>query len=260
MSTLRALACGATHHDMAALLTDRPHERRRFPAGVFLYETGTRRILFDTGYAPAPWRAGPAAAAYRRLLPPVVGPTDTLDVRLRTIGVEPDSITHVVLSHLHPDHIGGLRYVAQAEVLMSAGTYGSLRAPRLREGVFRKLWPAGLVPRVVTTWEPGPPGFDVHDLLGDGSYLLLDLPGHTRGHTGALVEGRVLLAGDASWGNDLLGCEDRIRAVPRAITHDHAALTATARRLREVEATGVRVLLSHDPHPEGVDLLTEETA
>ena len=43
-----------------------PRERRVFPAGAFLYRSGTRHVLFDTGYAPEPWRAGLGGWAYRR--------------------------------------------------------------------------------------------------------------------------------------------------------------------------------------------------
>jgi glyoxylase-like metal-dependent hydrolase (beta-lactamase superfamily II) len=46
---------------------------------------GTNLILFDTGLAPEGTTAAMAAA-----------------------GLSPDQITHVVLTHMHPDHIGGL--------------------------------------------------------------------------------------------------------------------------------------------------------
>jgi glyoxylase-like metal-dependent hydrolase (beta-lactamase superfamily II) len=57
-------------------------------AGYFqptLVRTGTEVILFDTGMA-----AGGITAA------------------LAAAGVTPDQVTHVVLTHMHPDHIGGL--------------------------------------------------------------------------------------------------------------------------------------------------------
>ena len=50
-----------------------------------LIETGSETILFDTGIAAGGIRAALAAA-----------------------GKSPDDVTLVVLTHMHPDHIGGL--------------------------------------------------------------------------------------------------------------------------------------------------------
>ncbi len=65
----------------------------------------------------------------------------------------------------------------------------------------------------------------------------------------------MLLAGDAAWGRELLGEEARIRPVPRAVAHDHAAQHTTAARLLAAERAGLRLVFSHDAEPTGVDLL-----
>ena len=58
--------------------------------------------------------------------------------------------------------------------------------------------PRGLEPRLVD-----PP----HDVAGDGSLIMVSLPGHTPGHAGLVVEGETLLAGDA---RDVGGFEGRV--------------------------------------------------
>ncbi len=69
----------------------------------------------------------------------------------------------------------------------------------LRDGLLDGLLPAGLEPRLQVvadaSFRRDTTGLRTADLFGDGSYRLVDLPGHAAGHVGALVEGRVLLAG-----------------------------------------------------------------
>lgn len=255
MGDLRYFACGETTHDMAQLLHGAARERRVFPSGVFLWEDGDRRVLYDTGYAPEPWKTGLVGWAYRRLLPPRVPPGATIAER-----VDPATVTHVVLSHLHPDHIGGVGAFPDATFVLNAGLQRTLLASRVKDGVLRGLlpeeFPAGR--RVVTplfdSTDDRIPGLSTFDLFRDGSYVIVDLPGHAQGHTGALVEGAVLLAGDAAWGRDLLGQEGRIRRVPRAIAHDSAAQAALASTLLDVERRGVRLAFSHDHHPSRIEL------
>lgn len=255
MGSLRWMPCGETTHGVHQLLHGAPRERRVFPAGVFLHEHGDRRVLFDTGYAAAPWRTGAAGWAYRRLLPPRVPRGVTVGERL-----DPASITHVVLSHLHPDHVGGLRAFPHATLVVTEGVRRSMERPSLRGGVLRGLLPGTdrpgpLVVVPPDAFRPDATGLRTADLFGDGTYRLVDLPGHAPGHVGALVEDRVLLAADAAWGRDLLGQEHRIRRLPRAVAHDTRAQAHTAQLLLGAERRGVRLLFSHDVHQADVDLL-----
>ncbi|WP_372968561.1 MBL fold metallo-hydrolase [Microbacterium sp.] len=255
MGRLHHYVCGRTSHDLAAVFHGTGREVREFPSGVFLYEGAEeRRVLFDTGYATGEWDTGWRGAIYRRLLPPEVAESDDVAARLRADGIDPASITHVVLSHLHPDHVGGVRRFPDATFVLGAGQERTLRSPSLRSGVLTGLFPEwfGDVDRVLLgedAFRPvsvGDAELRAHDLFGDGSYLVLDLPGHADGHLGALVEDSVLLAGDAAWGHDLIGESAHLRAVPRAIQHDAEAYVATARVLEQVAAAGIRVVCSHD--------------
>lgn len=252
---LRHYACGSTTHDPAALFRGGDRGIRTFPSGVFLFDDGSgRRVLFDTGYATGEWCTGWKGSVYRRLLPPIVTEDDDVAVQLLRDGIDPDSITHVVLSHLHPDHIGGAHRFPDATFVLSAGQLRSLSAPRMREGILSGLLPTWFdtADRIVVDDDDfvlravGGHPVRTTDLLGDGSYLVLDLPGHARGHLGALVAGRVLLAGDAAWGSDLLHAADHLKPIPRRVQHDVAAYRETARTLRAIVAAGVRVVCSHD--------------
>lgn len=252
MGELHGYRCGQTSHQLAALLRGAARERRIFPSSAFLYTAGTRRVLFDTGYALPPWRAGLASALYRRLLPPVITAPESIHAQ-----IDASSVTHVVLSHLHPDHIGGVRHFPSATVVVSAALLESVQRARLRDGIFARLlpeWFPGPGAVVIDEFSPGPFGLGGHDLFGDGSYVILDLPGHAAGHLGALVEHGVILAGDAAWGRDFLGQEHRMKPLPRWISHDPETAAATAGALREAEAAGIRLVFSHDPPPSRIEL------
>ena len=62
------------------------------PFTPLLVETGSKRILIDTGYG----QSGPPSAGQ-------------LTANLKAAGVDPGAIDIVVISHFHPDHISGLR-------------------------------------------------------------------------------------------------------------------------------------------------------
>jgi metal-dependent hydrolase (beta-lactamase superfamily II) len=64
----------------------------RLQANPLLIETGEKRILIDTGLGPS---TGWAVHAGR------------LTKSLEAAGITPDSIDAIVLTHCHPDHIGG---------------------------------------------------------------------------------------------------------------------------------------------------------
>lgn len=255
MSRLRHYTCGSTTHDLGAMFRGEPRAVREFPSGVFLHDGGDDHVvLFDTGYATGDWRTGWRGAAYRRLLPPRVDDADDIAVQLRADGVDPASVTHVVLSHLHPDHVGGVRRFPGATFVLTDGMLRTLRHPGLRSGVLPGLlpdWFAGASRTVLGAeafreTEVRGVRMAAADLFGDGTYLVVDLPGHADGHVGALVDGTVLLAGDAAWGGDLLGAAARMRGLPRAVQHDADAYVRTAALLASLDAAGVRVVCSHD--------------
>ncbi|MFG1296799.1 MBL fold metallo-hydrolase [Xanthobacter variabilis] len=67
-----------------------PPDQVSIPFTVLLLESGGRRVLVDTGNGPAG------------------GPVGKLSPTLAAIGVAPESIDQVVISHFHGDHINGL--------------------------------------------------------------------------------------------------------------------------------------------------------
>lgn len=251
---LRYYACGETDHDIGQLVYGHPHEKRTFPTGVFLFQHSSgERVLFDTGYGPA-IAGGLKGSIYKRLLPPRITENALIDRQLRADGIHPDTIGHVVLSHLHPDHIGGAQYFPNATFVLAQKAAANIEKPQLLDGVMPGLLPvwfrdtSKLILDDGQLSKPADAPVGGHDLFGDGSFLVTELPGHARGHIGALVMSRVLLAGDASWLRNLLPYAGNLRPLPRLITDDMAAYQSTAKKLLSLQTDGITIALSHDTY------------
>src|SRR5690349_1415684 len=93
---------------------------------VILFDTGQdRRSVTDPGYFPG----GPAGLIYRRLARFEISAEQTLVARLAALGIAPEQVTTVVLSHLHQDHIGGIAEFPRAELVVDRAEWEQARSP-----------------------------------------------------------------------------------------------------------------------------------
>lgn len=169
-------------------------------------------LLWDTGYAPhmlaetehLPFRL------YRRMTPLRLRPELAAAAQLARFGLAPAGIGTIIVSHFHADHVAGLRDFPAAQFVTSRAAYDDFASRRgfsaLRRGYVPALVPADFARRAELLDPPAGqplPGLGpTHDLFGDGSLLLVALPGHARGQLGMLANterGRVLFAADGAW-------------------------------------------------------------
>ena len=144
--------------------------------GWFLWDTGIPDAVaaMPNGLAPS----DPKAVTWKR--------PKTLAAQLDELGVKPDDIKAMAVSHTHPDHIGNVEMFPSAMLYVQKAEYdwpGANNAPR-----FKPEHP-------VTKLEGD------RDVFGDGSVTILSTPGHTPGHQSLLVKlsktGAIVLTGDA---------------------------------------------------------------
>lgn len=169
--------------------------------------------LFDTGYSP---RFKPATArfpysVYGRLSPVVCSDSLTIRAQLQEMGIHSGDIRGIIISHFHADHVAGLSDFPKSDFISSQVAWSDVAGRRgfaaLRRGFLPSLLPEDFATRLHTIDYFHDPGFGTfdhsHDLFGDGSVRLIQLPGHARGQIGAIVQQsptqRMLLAADATW-------------------------------------------------------------
>ena len=109
-----------------------------------------------------------------------------LSAQLAELGVKPDDVKAMAVSHTHPDHVGNVDMFPNAMLYVQKAEYD---------------WP---LPLGLGRFKPEHPVTKLEgdrDIFGDGSLTLISTPGHTPGHQSLLVRlpktGAILLSGDA---------------------------------------------------------------
>ena len=255
------IECGRCRQLAAATMVGAPWRIIGFPSLVGVIRHPVEGvILFDTGYDPAFLEATrPFPERLYRWATPVDIPDGTSAVeQLAAMGHAPEDVRHVVISHFHGDHVAGLRRFPRARLHCArAGiddVRGRSRLNRTRHGILSALLPDGMDRAVFfedgarttlpTAFAPFGNGVD---LLGDGSLVAIELPGHCPGHWGLamrLEDNRhTLLVADAAWSIDAI---DRDAPPPRLTSRllgDPAAARSTLRTLHGMRGRPDVVLL-----------------
>jgi N-acyl homoserine lactone hydrolase len=228
------------------------------PINVFVLEHPEGLILFDAGLDTAvltnPNYVDSAIGRFfmRRLFRLRLRQDETLTNKLAGLGFDAADVRKVVISHLHFDHVGGIAEVPQADLLVSRNEWAQLSGPHPERGfIFREhvqcpgaRWQ---LEDFEHTDDPLLASFGgYHDVMNDGSLILLPTPGHTPGSISMLarINGRapVLLIGDLAYEAELL-MKDQLPD-----TGDKAQLLASYAKVRGLKQRlpELVILPSHD--------------
>ncbi|MBV9834119.1 MAG: N-acyl homoserine lactonase family protein [Alphaproteobacteria bacterium] len=198
----------------------------QFVYSCYLIKHGNDYMLWDTGHS---------------MSAPNVAPKVSIVDQLAQLKVTPDQIKFVGISHYHADHTGQVASFPKSTLLIGTGDWDVLNNPKPLQG-------ANVAP--FEHWMKGggkvEPVPQDKDVFGDGSVMMLYLPGHTPGHHGLMVKlpqmGVVVLSGDLvhfqeNWNTD---------GVP-AFNIDRAQSVASIERVKKIVAAHkATLIIQHD--------------
>ncbi len=123
---------------------------------------------------------------------------------LKRQGLRPADLDFALLSHLHWDHVSGVPDIPTVPLRVARIEHEAVHLER--QDQYRQMIRSFLGENKITLFDfdgPAYAGFSSSlDLLGDGSIILVPLPGHTPGHTGMFINrsngSRLFLIGDAT--------------------------------------------------------------
>ncbi len=221
-------------------------------------------ILFDTGYTQRFFTETKSFPAkfYHLVTPVQLSKQGDVAAQLRARNIAPESVRHVIISHFHADHIGGLNDFPNATFHCARAAFDSIKNLRgwraVKHAYLPGLLPPDFLQRVAFT-ENAPlvrlptdhaPFTEARDLLGDGSLLAVDLPGHAEGQLGIFLQttdGRAcLLAADAAW----LSRQFRENLMPHAVVRllvNWAAYKITLGKIHQLHRNNpsLRIIPTH---------------
>ena len=201
------------------------------PTPCYLIGHGSRYLLWDAGTTRrALGNAHPVAKLDR-----------TITDQLAQIGVKPEQIEFVGISHYHGDHTGQATQFPKARMLIGAADFEALKSKRP---------PGGAAPDHIKPWIEGESPVEAlvedHDVFGDGRVIILNTPGHTPAHSSLLVKlttGPVIVAGDLWFSH-----EDALRGTMPDFNTSRAETIASRERIgRLAEKLDAVIVIQHEP-------------
>jgi glyoxylase-like metal-dependent hydrolase (beta-lactamase superfamily II) len=210
--------------------------------GIIVIDTGETSRVSQKGYFPW-WHP-----YYKLGVREWVDKQDEIGYQLMKIGINPDDVRWVVMTHLHTDHAGGMSHFPKSEFILSREEYRHASGLMgLLRGYLPNRWPAWLQPSFVDfkPEEFGP--FPKSAALTQaGDVTLVPTPGHAPGHLSVIVQDNgtsYFFAGDTSYTEQKM-----LDQVVDGVTLDPETARVTLDRiLKFAQQANTIYLPSHDP-------------
>lgn len=247
---IEILHCGSAQTSISIPffgIQDHPDEKVWSPVSAYLIEHPKGLVLIDTGFHTAirtdqDAYLGPIKnVIFNAKLPKGMAIHEQLEYR----GIKPTDIDFLLLSHLHSDHVSGLKLMKDAKkILVSDIEWND--AQQVNNSFLSAMWED--VNIETFQFQPSIYGPEklAFDLFQDGSVIFVSTPGHTNGLASTIVKHEnkfVLLCSDV--GYESKSWEQMI--LPGKMTNQQKATTSLA-WVKEMSLTEncLAVIANHD--------------
>lgn len=153
------------------------------PKGTLMWDAGLPEMLVGM---KEPFTPPPGAFSVSR--------KDSVVNQLKQIGMDPDDVDYIALSHTHFDHSGHANVLKNSTWLVQDAEYDMITGDDIKNGEN-----AGLYEAISELTKVKKLNGDF-DVFGDGSVIIKSMPGHTPGHQVLFLDlaenGPTLLTGD----------------------------------------------------------------
>jgi glyoxylase-like metal-dependent hydrolase (beta-lactamase superfamily II) len=204
---------------------------RTLSNGCYLIRHGADYMIWDAGLEE------------RLIGNPDVSPEQTISLdaalvpQLARIGVRPEQIGRVGVSHSHGDHFGQAARFPSATLMIGREDWATMKASA-EDAALVRPWIEGKAPVQEIEGDT--------DVYGDGHVVIVDTPGHTAGHSSLLAHlasGAVLLTGDAVHFRGQLAT-----GRPSGNHVDKIAGARSIQRMLRIEReVPAKIIVQHDP-------------
>ena len=154
------------------------------PKGLILFDTGWHRDMSPEGvYDKRAQIKSLGSWFLYQINQGRIVKGEAINEHLEQMGIKASDLDYVLLSHLDCDHVNGLRHVRDAKhILVSrADMTGTRRFSfQIRIRFQKRWWDAVGLNTFEWNGTEGPVGKS-YDVLGDGSLIMVNIPGHSEG-------------------------------------------------------------------------------
>lgn len=182
VNNLELFSQDTTYHGQAKEFAD-PFYVISHPKGILMWDAG-----LPEGLVAAPEPITPQGGAF------TISRKDSVNNQLKLIGMTPDDIDYLALSHTHFDHSGHANVISNATWLVQDLEYDMITSDEIRNSENAGLYEAIKELKSVKKLNGD------FDVFGDGSVVIKSMPGHTPGHQVLYLDlaknGPTLLSGD----------------------------------------------------------------
>jgi N-acyl homoserine lactone hydrolase len=204
------------------------------PFPMFLIDHPEGLVVFDTGInmdnLPEVFKEETTSS-----------PEQRIDRQMMKLGYEPENVKYVILSHLHLDHAGGMTFFPNATFIVR------------QEEMRAAWWPEEDEKAYVFADYKDTRGYrylhlkddEQLDVFDDGTLVLFDTSGHTRGHQSAIIKlpksGTMVLAADAAQVGENLS-----KGYLPGGCWNTAMAARSIKKLQHLEKEGAKIICGHD--------------